>query len=280
MVPGAASRCWTPHLRDDVRGVTFGAGGDVGDLDGDVELPFQRRAHALQRAGRAGRGAGGRRRSRTGLLDVTLSAMRGQRIELPGRSSSSTTATTPTRCRCAPPSTILPRPRPGAASPCSGTCSSSGPTRRSFHEQIGAHAEQAGVDVLVDRRTAGRAHGASASVASCTPSATRRRPLSSSGELVRPGDTVLVKASRGVGLEVVAPACARRRCRPDGRGPDRRHGRAADLHLPVAEVHRRSCASASSASTSARRGRRATTARRGRRRWAGSSSSRRSRSRF
>ena len=32
-------------------------------------------------------------------------------------------------------------------------------------------------------------------------------------------------------------ACARRRA-PDGRGPDRRHGVAADLHLPDAEVHR------------------------------------------
>ena len=77
-----------------------------------------------------------------------------------------------------------------------------------------------------------------------------------------PGDTVLVKASRGVGLEVVAERLARRP-RSHGRGPHRGHGLAAHLHLPEPEVHRVPARAASSASTSARRAPRATTRRPG-----------------
>jgi UDP-N-acetylmuramyl pentapeptide synthase len=87
-----------------------------------------------------------------------------------------------------------------------------GPAEREFHEQAGAQAAAAGVDVLIavgglaaamarhfggDVRLAADAHAAAALAA----------------ELVEPGDTVLVKGSRGVGLEVVAPALAERRAR-------------------------------------------------------------------
>ena len=57
-------------------------------------------------------------------------------------------------------------------------------------------------------------------------------------ELVAPGDIVLVKASRGVGLEVVAEALAVGGRPLMGEVLIARHRLAAHLHLPVAEVHR------------------------------------------
>ena len=173
-------------------------------------MPFDgQRPHAPQRARRAGRRAGDRRRARR-AVDVALSRLRGQRIELPAASSSSTTATTPTRCRCAPPSTISPRPRPGAASPCSATCSSSGPTSARFHAEIGEHARAAGVDLLVTvgplRRAAGRRASASATPCADAQAAAARASRGCSA----PGDTVLVKA------------LARRRPRGRRRGAGRR----------------------------------------------------------
>ena len=103
----------------------------------------------------------------------------------------------------------------GAASPCSATCSSSAPTSASYHREIGAYAAGAGVDVLVTvgplaaARCATRFDGEVHAVGRRRGGRARSR-----GELVEPGDVVLVKGSRGVGLEVVAEALARRR---DGR---------------------------------------------------------------
>ena len=76
---------------------------------------------------------------------------------------------------------------------------------------------------------------------------TRETPPAAAAELLAPGDTVLVKGSRGVGLAASARRCAldargaasARRGAADGCGdPRRRHRRPADLHLPRAEVHR------------------------------------------
>jgi UDP-N-acetylmuramoyl-tripeptide--D-alanyl-D-alanine ligase len=82
-----------------------------------------------------------------------------------------------------------------------------GPGERGHHEQIGAYAASAGVDLLiaVGPRSAamldtfgGEAHA--------VPDAAAAAALAD--ELVAPGDVVLVKASRGVGLEAVAEALA------------------------------------------------------------------------
>ena len=170
-------------------------------------------------------------------------------------SSSSTTATTPTRCRCAPPSTTSPRPRPGAASPCSATCSSSGPTSGRFHARDRRPRRATpGVDLLVTVGAARRALSPTASTARSHAVRRRREAAAAAARaLLEPGDTVLVKGSRGVGLEVVAEALDAGGLM--GEVLIARHGLAAHLRLPVAAASSRSCATASSASTSARRAR-------------------------
>ncbi len=95
-----------------------------------------------------------------------------------------------------------------AAWPCSATCWSSGPRERDFHVEIGSYARQVGVDLLVTvgplARSMASGFGGRVVDASRTP---RRRPRRLPG-LVEPGDVVLVKASRGVGLELVCAALA------------------------------------------------------------------------
>ncbi|MBJ7332256.1 MAG: UDP-N-acetylmuramoyl-tripeptide--D-alanyl-D-alanine ligase, partial [Solirubrobacteraceae bacterium] len=81
IVPAAEPRLerWR---RDDVRWVTFGSGGDVADL-GAVELPFAS-AHMRLNALAALAAARAIGVEPAGPVEVALSAMRGQRLELPG----------------------------------------------------------------------------------------------------------------------------------------------------------------------------------------------------
>jgi UDP-N-acetylmuramoyl-tripeptide--D-alanyl-D-alanine ligase len=82
-----------------------------------------------------------------------------------------------------------------------------GPESARFHTEIGAYAAEVGVDLLVavgerSRATAEAFDGETQVVADAAQAATLVP------KLVRAGDTVLLKASRGVGLEVVAEALA------------------------------------------------------------------------
>jgi len=79
-----------------------------------------------------------------------------------------------------------------------------GPDEARFHAEIGAHARAAGVDVLVavGPRAAHLADGYGELIA--VPDA--QAAAAAVPPLLQPGDTVLLKASRGVGLEVVARA--------------------------------------------------------------------------
>ena len=98
----------------------------------ELELPFDQAAQPVELIGRAGGRA--RRSACTRAARSTSASPRcGASAWRPGSAStSSTTATTPTRCPCAPPLTILPRTTPRAAvSRCSVTCSSSGPASAS-----------------------------------------------------------------------------------------------------------------------------------------------------
>jgi UDP-N-acetylmuramoyl-tripeptide--D-alanyl-D-alanine ligase len=82
-----------------------------------------------------------------------------------------------------------------------------GPDEVRFHEEIGAHARVAGIDLLVTvgplAAAMGRAFGGETVAVDTARDALRALPA-----LLAEGDTVLVKGSRGVGLEVVAPGLA------------------------------------------------------------------------
>jgi len=75
-----------------------------------------------------------------------------------------------------------------------------GDEARRFHEEIGRAAEK--VDVVIGVGPLARAYEPDAWAADAAEAVAVAR------ELVRPGDAVLVKASRSVGLEVVAEALA------------------------------------------------------------------------
>jgi UDP-N-acetylmuramoyl-tripeptide--D-alanyl-D-alanine ligase len=79
-----------------------------------------------------------------------------------------------------------------------------GPDEARFHAEVGAHARATGVDLLVTvgPRAAHFADGYGEVVA--LPDA--QAAAETVPGLLQPGDTVLLKASRGVGLEVVARA--------------------------------------------------------------------------
>ena len=81
-----------------------------------------------------------------------------------------------------------------------------GPDERRFHAELGAHARERRRPARDRRRRwprGGRLGAAS------TPSPTRRPAAELVPGLLEPGDTVLVKASRGVGLEAVTEALVR-----------------------------------------------------------------------
>ena len=209
-----------PHLRADVHTVSFGEGGDVRLLERDangrvrieagdeiVELePSFSQAHNLSNllaAVAAARAVGVRP---SGPLQVTFSAMRGQRSELPSgvRLIDDCYNANPMSMRAAL-DDLAAGPHSGRLLAVLGDMLELGPQGAALHREIGAHARRAGVDVLVTvgplaaEMTAefgGESHALAdaAAAAQAVPA------------MLRPGDTVLVKASRGVGLERVAAA--------------------------------------------------------------------------
>jgi UDP-N-acetylmuramoyl-tripeptide--D-alanyl-D-alanine ligase len=183
------------HLRDDVTIVRFG---DEPLPDG-LELPFTS-THMLRNARAAVAAARALGVEPSGRVDVQLSAMRGQRIELPGD------IVVVNDCYNANPMSMraalddLAVSAHGRRVAVLGDMLELGPDERRFHAEIGEHARATGVDVLVTVGPLARAMGGDDAVDTAAEAAALVR------ELVRPGDTVLVKASRGVGLEVVAEA--------------------------------------------------------------------------
>ena len=216
-----------PHLRDDVTIVTFGPHGDVRltasepdrvtvDAQGvqiSLEVPFTQ-AHLrsnLLAAVAAARAVGV---TPQGRIDVALSRGRGQRYVTPSQ------VTVIDDCYNANPISMraaLDDLKDTAAGDSArrvavlGDMLELGPQEREFHAQLGDQAAAAGVDVLVTvgplaasiaDHFRGESHAAAdaAEAAEIVP------------ELLAPGDVVLVKASRGVGLELV--------CRALGAGED------------------------------------------------------------
>jgi UDP-N-acetylmuramyl pentapeptide synthase len=193
-------------LPEGVRTVTFGSGGDVAELPDGLELPFasaHMRSNALA-ALAAARAVGV---EPTGVLEVALSDLRGQRRELEGG------VVVIDDCYNANPMSMraalddLAASASGRRVAVLGDMLELGPDEVRFHEEIGAAARGAGVDLLVTVGPLAAAMGPAfggevVAVDAAADVVPALRPR------LRDGDTILVKASRGVGLEVVAQALA------------------------------------------------------------------------
>jgi UDP-N-acetylmuramoyl-tripeptide--D-alanyl-D-alanine ligase len=183
------------HLREDVTVIRFAADDDLGD----VELPF-RSAHMRLNAAAALAAARAVGVEPQGLIEVALSDLRGQRLELPGG------VTIVNDCYNANPMSMraalddLAAAAPGRRVAVLGDMLELGPDAERFHREVGEHARERGVDLLVTVGPLAAAMDGDQAVANAAEAAALLP------ELLEDGDTVLVKGSRGVGLEVVAEA--------------------------------------------------------------------------
>jgi UDP-N-acetylmuramoyl-tripeptide--D-alanyl-D-alanine ligase len=216
-----------PHLRSDVHTVSFGDGGDVwlrhaeAGRDGDdarleidlageliaLEVPFTQ-AHLrrnLLAAVAAARAVGV---TPSGRVNLELSPGRGQRTELPDQVTliDDCYNANPVSMRAALDDLAETAARADGARTVAvlGDMLELGEDERSFHAEIGEYASAAGVDVLITVGPLARA------MANGFNHPDRVHPTNDAGEAARlvpdllaPGDVVLVKASRGVGLELV-----------------------------------------------------------------------------
>ncbi|HEV8151416.1 MAG TPA: UDP-N-acetylmuramoyl-tripeptide--D-alanyl-D-alanine ligase [Solirubrobacteraceae bacterium] len=199
------------HRRDDLAWVTFGPGGEVDELPDGLRLPFDS-AHMRRNALAALAAARAIGVEPAGEVEVRLSRLRGQRVRL------ASGAVVVNDCYNANPMSMraalddLAASAPGRRVAVLGDMLELGPDAERFHAEIGAHARETGVDELVAVGPLAERIGA----AFADGGAGAMHAVSDAGEaaalvpgLVRPGDTVLVKASRGVGLETVAEALER-----------------------------------------------------------------------
>jgi UDP-N-acetylmuramoyl-tripeptide--D-alanyl-D-alanine ligase len=203
-----------PHLGRAGSVVRFGPGADVGDeaLDA-LELPFSS-AHMRRNAMAAVAAARAVGVEPSGAVDLQLSAMRGQRVELPDGVVvvDDCYNANPLSMRAALDDLAAQSPT-GRRIAVLGDMLELGPDERSLHREIGTHAAAAGVDLLVTVGHLARDMGPA--FADAAPAGSRVVSLPDAGaaaeaigDLVAPGDLVLVKASRGVALEAVTEALA------------------------------------------------------------------------
>ena len=183
-------------IPEHVEVVTFGPGGDVDALDG-LELPFDA-AHLLRNAMAALAAARAIGVEPQGRIEVELSDRRGQRVELPGG------IVVVDDCYNANPMSMraaldeLARAS-GRRVAVLGDMLELGPDEVRYHEDIGAYARgRADVLVTVGPLAAHMGGDHAAPDAAAAGELVR--------ELMRPGDTILLKASRGVGLQAVGEA--------------------------------------------------------------------------
>jgi UDP-N-acetylmuramoyl-tripeptide--D-alanyl-D-alanine ligase len=216
-----------PFLRPEVRVITFGPRGDV-SFDGhgagsrvaillagrraELEVPFAQ-PHLRTNLLAAAAAALAVGVIPSGRVDVAFSPGRGQRTELPEG------ITVIDDCYNANPMSVRAALEDLASSAATagsarrvavlGDMLELGPSAPEYHLEAGRQAAAAGVEVLVTVGSLARtmADGFGGEV-HAVASATQAAPLVR--ELVRPGDVVLVKGSRGVGLEVVCSALTAR----------------------------------------------------------------------
>jgi UDP-N-acetylmuramoyl-tripeptide--D-alanyl-D-alanine ligase len=212
----------TPHLRPDIRTVTFGAGGDVHlvsqdddrvviDAEGqriELEVPFQQ-AHLrtdLLAAVAAARAVGV---TPEGSVELTLTAGRGQSIALADGITliDGCYNANPVSMRAALRDLEATAQRTHATRRVAvlGDMLELGPEGRAYHLELGELADEVGVDLLVTVGSLGAAiaerfEGEAVSVADAGEAA------AIVPELLETGDVVLVKGSLGVGLRLVCDA--------------------------------------------------------------------------
>jgi UDP-N-acetylmuramoyl-tripeptide--D-alanyl-D-alanine ligase len=208
-----------PHTRSDVHTLTFGEGGDVQlrsvahdrveiDLQGQqitLEVSFTQ-AHLRRNLLAAVAATQAIGVTPDGVVDLKLSPGRGQRTELPDGVTliddcynanpmsmraalddlSATAAETPDARRVA----VL------------GDMLELGPEERAFHVEVGEYANRTHVDLMITVGPLARAM-ADPFQGEVHPTEDAAGAAALVGDLLRPGDVVLVKGSRGVSLELV-----------------------------------------------------------------------------
>lgn len=194
-----------PHIRSDLRTVRFGPGGELEQLPESIELPFAS-AHMRQNALAALAAVRALGVEPSGLIEVELSKLRGQRLLLEDN------VVVINDCYNANPMSMraalddLADSASGRTVAVLGDMRELGPDQRRFHAELGAHAREVGVEVLVTvgemARDAGPPFGGE-NLYSVENAARAAQQIAS---IIEPGDTVLIKGSRGVGLEIVAEA--------------------------------------------------------------------------
>jgi UDP-N-acetylmuramoyl-tripeptide--D-alanyl-D-alanine ligase len=211
-----------PHLRADLKTITFGEGGDVRLLDADdrrmridlegreitLEVSFQQ-AHLRRNLLAAVAAASAVGVTADGHVELVLTPGRGERAGLAGG------VTLIDDCYNANPMSMRAALEDLAATAARGAHPRAvavlgdmlelGPGEQELHAEVGEHAGAAGVDLLVTvgpRATAisERFTGEVRSVGDATEAA------AAVPNLLQHGDVVLVKGSRGVGLELVCKA--------------------------------------------------------------------------
>lgn len=210
------------HIRRDVANVTFGEGGDVTlvaadgpqltiDAQGvelrlEIELPQAHLRRNLLAAAAAALAVGV---TPDGPILAELSPGRGERFALPGGTTviDDSYNANPMSMQAAIEELARVARESGAARPVAilGDMLELGPDERSFHRELGTQASAAGIEILITvgplaAEAAAGFEGEAHSVADAGEAAAL------APELVAPGDAVLVKGSRGVGLEAVVEA--------------------------------------------------------------------------
>ena len=194
-----------PHRRADVTTVTFGPGGDVAELPAGLSIPFTS-AHMARNALAALAAARAVGVEPSGSVDVALSNMRGQRIAV------ANDIVVVNDCYNANPMSMraalddLAASAPGRRVAVLGDMLELGPGETGFHQDLGALATTIGVDLLVTVGPLAARIGDTFEGGPQHNVADAREAAALLPGLLAPGDTVLVKGSRGVGLEVVAQA--------------------------------------------------------------------------
>jgi UDP-N-acetylmuramoyl-tripeptide--D-alanyl-D-alanine ligase len=216
VVVPAGERLLDPHLREGIRTITFGEGGDVSlterRVNGEVVIdacgekiilrPSFTQAHNLRNLLAAVAAAQALGYTPSGALDVSFSAMRGQRLALTGA------VVLIDDCYNANPMSMraaiddLTDTAPGRRVAVLGDMLELGAESRRLHREIGEYAAAAGIELLL---TVGELAGEIARTFTdeSHTSVDAREAAALLAGLLRDGDTVLVKGSRGVGLEHV-----------------------------------------------------------------------------